>query len=155
MESSPTLVPLSFERDAPTVMRWRIWPLVEHRRWSWLVPLSVLAMAGMVAYYGGSWFIGLFAAAALAASLWQFWLPVNFEMDALGVRRRVLGRTRFLPWSAVRAYQPRADGVVLFQRPDPTPIDALRSVFLPYAEDEDESLCAVRQHLQHAVELPG
>jgi len=155
MASAPTTVPLSFERETPTVLRWRRWPLADHPRWSWIVPLGVTAIGGLAIYLSGSWLMGLLAAVVVALSLWQFWLAVTFQVDAHGLQRRVLGRTRVVPWSAVRAYQPRTTGIVLFQRPDPMPIDALRSIFLPYADDKDETLSAVRQHLPHAVELPG
>ena len=58
-------------------------------------------------------------------------------------------------WQAVRAYQLRSTGVVLFQQPDPSAIDLLRSIFIPYPADEDELLCALRDYLSHAVELPA
>lgn len=154
MASAPRTVELSFERETPTLLRWRRWPLVDHRRWSWLAPLGVVAIGSLAVYVSGSWLMGLFAAVVVALSSWHFWLPVTFEIDSLGLHRRTLGRARLVPWSAIRAYQPRATGIVLFQRPDPMPIDALRSIFLPYAEDEDETLCAVRQYIPHAVELP-
>jgi len=54
----------------------------------------------------------------------------------------------------VRAYQLRPTGVVLYQRGDPSTFDLLRSLFVPYPADEDEMLCAMREHLTHAVELP-
>jgi hypothetical protein len=30
----------------------------------------------------------------------------------------------------------------------------LRSFFVPFPEDEDAMLCALREHLPHAIELP-
>jgi hypothetical protein len=113
-----------------------------------------LGVGGIAAYLSSSWLMGLAAAAGLSATLWQFLLPVAYEIHSLGVRRQALGRTRLVPWHAIRSYQPRTTGVVLYQRPDPTKVDLLRSMFVPYPADEDEMLCALRQHLQHAVELP-
>jgi hypothetical protein len=54
----------------------------------------------------------------------------------------------------VRAYQLRPTGVVLYRRDDPTTVDLLRSLFVPFPADEDSMLCALREHLPHAVELP-
>jgi hypothetical protein len=92
--------------------------------------------------------------AALAATLWQFLFPVTFEISSVGIRRQALRRTRLVPWHAVRAYQLRQNGIVLFQRQDPIAIDYLRSIFVPNPPDEDELLRAVRLNLSHVVELP-
>jgi hypothetical protein len=119
-----------------------------------VVLAGIMTIAILVTYASGNWWIGLVASAALAAGLWQFLIPTVYEVDSTGFRRSALGRTRLVPWHAVRAYRPCATGIVLYQRPDPTAVDALRSVFLPYPEDEDGLLCAVREHLGHAIELP-
>ena len=141
------------DNAAAEVLRWRNWPLVDHPRWSWTVPVGMLVIGGGVAYLGGSWLAGLLAVVVLAAALWQYLLPATYEIYVLGFRRNVLGRTRLVPWHAVRSYRPLATGIVLYQRPDPTAVDALRSLFLPYPTDEDEMRCAVREYLGHAVEI--
>ena len=128
------------EHAAVDVLHWRSWPLVDHPRWSWAVPVGILSIGGGVVYLSGSWLAGLVTVAALAAALWQFLLPTTYEVYALGFRRHVLGRTRLVPWHAIRSYRLRATGIVLFQWPDPTAIDVLRSLFLPYPADEDEML---------------
>jgi hypothetical protein len=103
---------------------------------------------------GGGWLLAVAAVVGLAGTLWQLLLPVRYEADSLGIRRNALGRSRLIPWHAVRAFQLRPTGVVLYQRVEPTTIDLLRSAFIPYPADEDELLCALREHLPHAVELP-
>jgi len=140
--------------SASAVLEWRSWPLAEHKRWSWLIVLGILAAGGVCAYLSNSWLLGLLAAVGLTATLWHFFVPVGYEIDSLGLRRSALGRTRPVAWQAVRAYQLRPTGVLLFQRPDPAAIDVLRSIFISYATDEDEILCALREYLGHAVELP-
>jgi len=133
--------------------RWRSWPLADSLRWSWLVPLAITGVAVVVWCLDGGWLLSFAAVAALAATLWQFLLPVTFEINSLGIRRRALGRTRLVPWNAVRAYQLRPTGIVLFQRPGPLAVDYLRSLFVPYPPDEDELQCATQQYLSHATEL--
>ena len=135
-------------------MRWRAWPLVDQSRWSWLVVCGIVAAGGVVGYAGGGWLLAAAAVIGLAGTLWQFLLPVSYEIDSLGLRRYALGRSRLVPWHAVRAYQLRPSGMVLYQCDDPTAVDMLRSLFVPYPPDEDEMLCAMRDHLMHAVELP-
>jgi hypothetical protein len=135
-------------------LQWRKWPLVDNRRWSWLTIVGVLALGGIVSYFSSNWLLALIAMAGLTATLWQFFVPVRYELGSLGLRRSALGRTTFLGWQAVRAYQLRPTGAILFTRPDPTAIDLLQSAFVPYPADEDEALCALRNYLEHAVELP-
>jgi hypothetical protein len=142
------------EAIAPAVLRWRNWPLAENARWSWLVPLGILAIGGMVAYLGNSLLLGTLALLGLAATMWRFFVPVRYEISPLGLQRSALGRMQRMSWRAVRAYQLRPTGVVLFQHPDPNTIDLLRSAFIPYPVDEDDVLCALREHLSHAVEMP-
>jgi hypothetical protein len=127
---------------------------VEHKRWSWLVVFAVLAVGGACSYFTDSLLPGLFVVVGLSATLWQFFAPVRYAIDSLGIRRSALGRARHVAWPTVRAYQLRPTGVLLFQRPDPIAIDLLRSMFIPYPADEDEILCALREHLSHALELP-
>ena len=142
------------EPAAVTGLRWRSWPLVDHARWSWLVLLGLMVVGNVVAVLSGSWLLALSAAFGLAATLWQFFVPVQYETGVLGLRITALGRTRFVPWQAIRAYQLRGIGILLYRHPAPTKTAVLRSLFVPYPADEDEALCAFREHLSHAVELP-
>jgi hypothetical protein len=135
-------------------LRWRSWPLVDQPAWSWAVPLAIFAVAFLVYWASGSWFMATAAAAALSAALWSFLLPTTFEVTSSGLRRLALWRTRLVPWQAIRAYQLRATGVLFFQRADPTALDLQGGLFVPYPPDEDELLVAVRLYLPHAVELP-
>jgi hypothetical protein len=150
-----TRTKLSPAREVETpVIRWRVWPLMDNLRWSWAVGGGVLSVGGAVWYSGGDWRLSLAAMAGLSATLWQFFLPVEYEIGPLGLRQQALGRTRLMPWHAVRAYQLRSSGVVLYPRDEPTKADLLRSLFVPYPADADELLCAMREHLSHAAELP-
>jgi hypothetical protein len=149
----PSVVrPIRDNRDAPA-LSWRSWPLRDRPRWWWLPIVGILSIAALVAYVGESLLLALVMAMALAASLWQLFVPIDYEMGPLGLRWSALGRWRVLPWHAIQAYQPRSTGVVLYRRDDPTNIDLLRSLFLPYPNDVDEMLAVLRQHLSHAIEL--
>ncbi len=139
---------------SPATIRWRSWPLADHLRWSWLLPAGILSVGAAVWWLGGGWPLAVVAIIALGLAFWQFLLPVTFEVCSLGVRRYALGRMRLVPWPAIRAYQLRSTGIVFFQRVDPTTIDLLGSLFVPYPKDEDEIVVAVRLYSPHAVELP-
>jgi hypothetical protein len=134
--------------------RWRSWPLIDHKQWSWLLPAGILCAGILVSRLGGGWLLSIAAVLALAMVFWQFLLPVTFEITSLGLRRYALRHVRLVPWSAIHAYQLRSTGVVLFQRADPTSIDLLSSLFVPYPSDEDEVVVAMRLYLPHATEIP-
>ncbi|HEX2477181.1 MAG TPA: hypothetical protein VHK01_20665 [Lacipirellulaceae bacterium] len=142
------------EGPAIDKLQWQAWPLVDKKRWSWMALVGIAAVGAFVSYFGNSWLLASLAMAGLTATLWKFFVPVHYELGSLGLRRSAFGRTTFLAWQAVRAYQVRPTGAVLFSRPDPTAIDLLRCVFVPYPAEEDDALCALREHLTHAVELP-
>ncbi len=141
------------ESSATATIRWRSWPLADNPRTSWLLPTGVLSAGIIVLWLGGGWLLSLVAVVSLALTVWQYLLPVTFEICSLGVRRYALGRMRLVQWSAIRAYQLRSTGVVFFQRVDPTTIDLLSSIFVPYPSDEDEVVVAVRLYLPHAMEM--
>ena len=144
------------EAESPpsATIRWRSWPLADDLRWSWVLPAGILGVGALVSWLGGGWLVGLAAVAALALVFWRYLLPVTYEICSLGVRRYALGRMRLVPWTAIRAYQLRSIGALFFQQSDPTPIDVLSSLFVPYPDNEDEVVVAVRLYLPHAVELP-
>lgn len=141
--------------EQPQILRWRSWPLLEQRRWSWLVLLAITAVGSFVWLLGGGWLLALAFVVGMAATLWQFLFPLDYELRPFGLRYNTLRRTRLVPWQSVRAYQPRATGVIMYQRANPTHVDVLQSLFVPYPSDEDELLCVLRQYLSHAVELPS
>ena len=142
------------ESSPSATIRWRSWPLADDWHWSWLLPTGILCVGAIVAWLGGGWLVGLLAVGALALAVWQFLLPVTYEICSPGVRRYALGRMRLVPWSAIGAYQLRVTGVIFFQRTDPTAVDLLNSFFVPYPNDEDEVVVAVRLYLPNATELP-
>jgi hypothetical protein len=142
------------EASSLATIRWRNWLLADRWRWSWTIPASILLVGAAVTWLGGGWLLGLAAVVALALAMWQFLIPVTYEICALGLRRYALGRMRLVPWSAIHSYQLRTTGVIFYQRPDPTAVDLLSSMFVPYPIDEDEVVVALRLYLPHAVELP-
>jgi hypothetical protein len=142
------------EPSPVATIRWRSWPLADDWRWSWLLPAGILCVGVVVAWLGGGWLVGLAAVVTLALAMWQFLLPVTYDICPLGVRRYALGRIRLVQWSAIGAFQLRSNGVIFFQRTNPAAVDLFSSLFVPYPSDEDEVVVAVRLYLSNATELP-
>ena len=85
--------------------------------------------------------------AVLGLSLWRFFLPVTFELNAEGVEQSLLGWQRRIPWAAIHRYEICKAGVLLFSQADRCPIDVMRGLYLPWEEHRDEVLAHVRYHL--------
>lgn len=137
----------------PNPLSWRVWPLADGKRWSWLVLLLTLAIGVGIWYVGKSWLLALAAVAGVVATGWHFFVPIEYEVTPIGIRRRIANRTRMLPWHAIRAYQIRNSGIVLYQRTGPASIDLLRSMFIPFPSDPKELISALRTHASHAADV--
>lgn len=95
----------------------------------------------------GSLSMALLAVAALALSLWRFFVPVVFELNVDGVHQRILGRNVQFSWLSVRQYRVFSDGVLLLPYDESCPIDALRGLYLPWRDRREEVLANVRFYL--------
>ena len=138
-------------------LRWRHWPLRAYWPWSLLVPLGIVAAGIVVSVVCGQAVPGVLAGLVLVWSLVRFLLPQEYIAHSGGFQRLWFGRVgaeRIRSWQALRAYQLRATGLALFDRFPRVPLHVLRGQFLPYGNDPDELLCAIREFAPHAEELP-
>lgn len=135
-------------------LRWRIWPLVDRIAWSWLLPLGIGLVGLFVFWTGSNLILSIGAMIAFATALWPMWLPTTFEVTSLGLRRKTPRRIRLIPWTAIRSYQLRPTGAMLFQQPVPSAIGIANGLFVPYPQDPGELVVALRLYLPQAIELP-
>lgn len=137
------------------VVRWRCWPLVDQRAWSWIVPLLLVLTALIVGWWDGGLFLAIFVSGVGLTCLRSFLFPVSYELSATGLQRRAFGRLRLIPWQAIRSYQLRTSGVLCFRRDRPTLLDLPGSLFIPFPTDADDVVSALMQYLSRANELPN
>jgi hypothetical protein len=128
--------------------------MLDHLAWSWLLPLGIALVGLFVFWTGSSLLLAIAAVIAVATSMWSMWLPITFEVTSLGLRRKTPRRIRLVPWTAICAYQLRTTGAMLFQQPEPSPLDIARGLFVPYPPEPDDLVVALRLYLPHATELP-
>ena len=133
--------------DPPVPIQWRSWPVREGAFRTSLVLLGLVAAWALVRWITGQMHLALLAMAALGLSLWRFFLPVTFELNAHGVDHSLLGRRRQVPWQAIGRYEICKSGVLLLPQADRCPIDVFRGLYLPWGSHRVEVLAHVRYHL--------
>jgi hypothetical protein len=142
--SLPSPAPPSSRPDEPPpLVSWRSWPLAESLTRSGLLLAGLLAAGLAVRGMTGSLPMALLAVAALAVSLWRFFLPVAFTLGPDGVHESLLGRERRIRWSAIRRYEVYPKGVLLLPYSDAAKIDCLRGLFLPWDRHRQEILALI------------
>ncbi|MGA2033770.1 MAG: hypothetical protein ABSG68_16070 [Thermoguttaceae bacterium] len=142
--------------DTPAVgpLRWRVWPARQQPLATVAVLLGLAATAAVVAALAGSTALACCAAAALAVAMWRFFLPVTFELNALGVDQNILGRRRRTAWGAIGYYELCRGGLLLLEHDEVCPMAVYGSLYLPWLGHREEVLALVRRYLGEAVQAP-
>jgi hypothetical protein len=134
-------------RVAPEEVSLVDWPLVQRP----VSSLLALALAGGVSWLVGwtmRWEWGAIAAAALAVTLWRTWLPVRFDLNSGGVSQIIFERwKRRIPWSAIRAFEVRSDGVLLVPDSAITPLSPLRGLYLHWGDQREAVLASLEYYV--------
>lgn len=133
--------------ELPRRLRWRSSPLSDAPRWSWVAVVGLVAVGLLVRTMVGSSLAGLLAVAASAASMWRFFLPVDYEISADGIAETVFGRRQGIPWSAVSGYLIQRNGFVLLRTRTAVPLDAFRAHFIPFGPHKDLILQMLARHI--------
>jgi hypothetical protein len=136
-------------------MRWRSWPAREHPLVAVLVLAALVGAALAVRWLCGQPYLAWLAAAALAASLWRFFLPIDYELGEDGIDQWLFGHHRRIPWSAISRYEVWDAAILLLPQDVACPLDLARSFYLPCRGRRDEVLAEVRQRLGDMPEGPG
>ena len=131
----------------PQKLAWRSHPVVDDfPRSLFLVAVAAAVCVGVGLSFGGAGY-GLLAAALLFGSLARYFLPASYELDAVGVTVRFLGRTRRVHWSEVRRVAVFRQGVHLSPFERPSALDPFRGTFLRFAGNADEVVIFVERQM--------
>ncbi len=112
-----------------------------------LVLGMLLAAWILVRWLTGQAPLAMLALALLMVTLWRFFVPVTFELNAQGVEQSLFRWRRRIPWSAVGSYEVCHGGVLLLPTVQQRPVDVFRGLFLPWDGRREEVLAHVRYHL--------
>ncbi len=133
--------------DPPPSVSWRVWPLFNQPLRGAGI-MTATALAGLIIYWAtGRPQLGLLVTVALLASIWRFFLPSSFELNRYGLNQQRFGQQRRVPWKSIRRHERCQTGVLLLPHTDDCPLDRLRGLFLPWADNRTEVLTHIDFHL--------
>jgi hypothetical protein len=145
MPSSFTAAPVASPRNSPVPIVWRVWPLGDGGRQLWLLVAVLLIVAVVVGLATESPRWMAVSAALVAAAAWRVFVPVVFELNALGVSQHLLGRIRRIPWSAIEYARVGREGV--FFTLDGAALADFRGLYVPWESRRNEVLALVEYYL--------
>jgi len=136
---------VTIESQPPASLQWRSWPVRDNAFRSSAVAVGLLVAVVLVYAFTGQLLLVLLALAAMAAALWRFFLPVDFELGETGIDQSVFGR-RHIPWGAIRRYEICRAGILLLPEAN-GPLSPLRGLYLPWTRHRDEVILRVRYYV--------
>jgi hypothetical protein len=145
MTSSFSNAPTAAVRTSPAPIVWRSWPLGDGGRQVWLLVTVLSIVAAVVVYSTGSPRWMTVSVVLVAAAAWRIFVPIVFELNALGVSQHLLGRIRRIPWSAIEYARIGQEGV--FFSLDGAPLADLRGLYIPWESRRQEVLALVEYYL--------
>jgi hypothetical protein len=145
MSSSLSRGPVSVGRGAPPPVSWRCWPLAAGGRQVWLWLATAAAAATVVGYSTGNLRWATFGALLIALAAWRVFVPVVFEVNAMGISQHLFGRSRRIAWNSIEYLEVGREGVYL--SPDGSALAALRGLYVPWEAHRAEVLALVEYFL--------
>lgn len=133
-------------RSAPPPVAWRAWPLADGGWQVWLSVVTAAAIGGMVGWATARLDWALAATALVAVAFWPVFVPVSYELDALGITQQVLGYRRRFGWRTLHQVEVCAHG--LFLSLDPGPLETFRGAYIPWGPHRDEVVASVEHYMR-------
>jgi hypothetical protein len=134
-------------RQAPRDVTLASWPLVEgdNLAWAGMTASGLLfVIAGAVS---NSLPTGGLLAALLLVAQWRLWLPARYDVNAGGVTRTVLGRSRRVAWSMIGTVERCPQGVLALRDVEPSTLERMRALYIPYGAHKTDLLASFDYYL--------
>jgi hypothetical protein len=112
-----------------------------------LVAIMLVSSFAASVMMGNIWW-GIIGLALLFLSMWNFFLPVEFVMDSVGVRKKSPFGTEVKKWEEVRSIVPDANGVLLSPFKEPTRLAKFRGLSVQYSGNREEVLEFIRARIK-------
>lgn len=132
----------------PVPIAWQSWPVIDS---VWvLLGLTAVVVAVPTVVWSTVRNLPMAVACGLVAaySVWRQFVPTVFELNALGVTTRTLGRSRRVPWISIDRFVVGNRGALLTS--SGAPLEIFRGLYLPWGGHRDQILSSLRYYLPHA-----
>lgn len=137
-------------RHTPPPISWRCWPLADGGWRAAALSGVLVGGAAVVAWAMHSLVWGAMALLLLAAAMWRFFVPVVYELSALGVTQHIGRRQLRVAWSAVERCEICRDGIYLSS--PGAPLEKLRGLYIPWGNHRDAVLALVHYYVPRVEE---
>jgi hypothetical protein len=128
---------------------WRSWPLASGGVQVWLLFGMVFVTFMTIAYAAGNFALAAAGALCVAISAWRLFVPVTFELDAMGITQHILGKTSRIPWTSIDRAEIGLEGV--FLAAEGQPLAALRGLYVPWEGQREAVLAQVEYYIPSVV----
>lgn len=134
--------------QTPVPIAWQSWPVIDS---VWvLLGLTAVVVAVPAVVWSTQRNLPMAVACGLVAaySVWRQFVPTVFELNALGVTTRTLGRSRRIPWISIDRFVVGNRGALLTS--SGAPLEIFRGLYLPWCGHREQILSSLRYYLPHA-----
>lgn len=135
-------------RVAPEELTFRHWPLRDRGLGAWLALIVPLAAGLVIAWRFEQWWAGVLVGLVGYAVSWRTWLPSQITFGSTGITERCLGLERRIGWTAIRSFEIRRHGILLYPDERLTRAAPLRGLYLHWGPHKEEVLDVVEYYLQ-------
>ncbi|MBD3294020.1 hypothetical protein GF394_00870 [Candidatus Fermentibacteria bacterium] len=135
------------EQENESILRWVSHPARE-RPGATVAYVAIILIAGVLAaaVMDNNLWWGMLGVMVLLLSGWTFFLPVTFEMDGEGVKKKSIFGTEEKKWNQVKSIVPDRYGVLLSPFPQPTRLAKFRGLSVQFSNNREEVLEYIRSH---------
>ncbi|MBN8628452.1 MAG: hypothetical protein J0M17_23485, partial [Planctomycetes bacterium] len=126
--SAPRASGSALRATTPVPIAWRSWPVIDSV-WE-LLGLSTVVVGVPAVVWSSSNNLPVAVACGLVAAftVWKNYVPTTYEINALGVTSRTLGRSRRIPWISIDRFIVGRKGVFLTS--SGAPLEFLRGLYI-------------------------
>jgi hypothetical protein len=148
MSSTQASNPLLSGRLPALPVSWRSWPLGEGGAQFWLLLVLLVVVAGSIGLVTGSSRLALSACVLVCLAAWRFFVPVVFELNAMGISQQILGFRRRIAWRSIDRFEVCSQGIFLSLAE--ASFSSFRGLYIPWEGHREEVLAMVEYYLPHA-----
>jgi hypothetical protein len=134
-------------RQAPEEVTIDDWPLRDRPLGASIALTLAAGLTWLAVWATGVTAVGAAIGVALSLTLWRSWLPVRYQVGSGGIVQTVLGWRRRIPWTAIRRYELRGDGVLLLADAFRAGMSPLRGLYMHCGNNREAVIAQLEYHL--------